>query len=443
MAFSSISAILGPKDKNVLKRKKPRKVVSTPRAILGGADVRKTTRQVSRPVSTPRAVLGGADVRRTTRQTAAPKRRAPSPAKKVVRQARRRIRRQPQVAKARKVIGKVTSTTQADTLGAKLAVKFGKKEGVAPSLLAALQEQESGFNPNAVSSANAFGRTQFIPSTAKIFGVKPGSSRKAQRSQVRGAAQYLKQLGVNEDPRKALGGYFGSATQLLPSGKTYPQEVLEKTSKFRKLDKLAPKAASKVPVAKQLPGPKAGSKRFVQKLAPKGITPTSTVRTPEHNAEIGGSPTSDHLSTNKDAFAADFPDDPKISAKIARKLGIKGFKHGQNTTVFRDGYRIQLLTAPHGTGPHVHLGIKWEGSGAVGTPGGGTSIAGVAGAAAVSAAGRKGTSGGRRPSRKGGFNLQRFLKTLDVQQEPESTPPPEAPERLKKVLEERKRRARR
>jgi hypothetical protein len=77
------------------------------------------------------------------------------------------------------------------------------------SWLYGLMNQESGFQPLAVSSAAAGGLTQFIPSTAEAYNVQYGDSPQAMQSQVTGAAHYLDDLGFAEDPYEALRGYTG------------------------------------------------------------------------------------------------------------------------------------------------------------------------------------------------------------------------------------------
>jgi cell wall-associated NlpC family hydrolase len=81
--------------------------------------------------------------------------------------------------------------------------------GIPPSLLAGLIQQESGFNPNAVSAAGAEGIAQFMPATAAGIGVDPYDPTSA----INGAAQllgaYTRQFGSYGD---ALAAYnAGSA----------------------------------------------------------------------------------------------------------------------------------------------------------------------------------------------------------------------------------------
>lgn len=110
------------------------------------------------------------------------------------------------------------------------ARRAGAKYGIPGSVILGLIEQESGGDPNAVSSAGAFGLTQFIPSTARRYGVQRGSSPRAIRSQVEGAARYLRDLGFNRNPRNALGRYYGSTSA------PYAGQVLAKARKYRGLD---------------------------------------------------------------------------------------------------------------------------------------------------------------------------------------------------------------
>jgi soluble lytic murein transglycosylase-like protein len=71
---------------------------------------------------------------------------------------------------------------------ADLFTRAGNRYGVAPSLLAAVASQESGFNSGAVSSAGAQGLMQFMPATARGLGVNPLDPAQA----IDGAARMLK-----------------------------------------------------------------------------------------------------------------------------------------------------------------------------------------------------------------------------------------------------------
>lgn len=73
---------------------------------------------------------------------------------------------------------------------ADLFTAAGARHGVAPTLLAAVAKQESGFNPTAVSPAGARGLMQIMPATARGLGVNPDVPAQA----VDGAARLLKDL---------------------------------------------------------------------------------------------------------------------------------------------------------------------------------------------------------------------------------------------------------
>jgi hypothetical protein len=89
---------------------------------------------------------------------------------------------------------------------AALCVEAGKSvtPNIPPEILLGLIEVESSGNINAISSARAFGLTQFIPATAATYGVKPGDAR----SQIYGAAHYLHDLGYKKgNEARAVGMY--------------------------------------------------------------------------------------------------------------------------------------------------------------------------------------------------------------------------------------------
>ena len=73
---------------------------------------------------------------------------------------------------------------------ADLFTRAGNRYGIDPSILAAMANQESGFNAGAVSQAGAQGLMQFMPATAQGLGVNPLDPSSA----VDGAARYLSSL---------------------------------------------------------------------------------------------------------------------------------------------------------------------------------------------------------------------------------------------------------
>lgn len=116
-----------------------------------------------------------------------------------------------------------------------LVKKSAKRWHLPPSLLLAQIDQESGGNPSSVSPAGAFGLTQFIPSTAASYGVKPGTGRREVESQIEGQARYMSNL-VREykgNYHDALEAYnAGRAGTGLSEPQQYAKSILGKTGEY-------------------------------------------------------------------------------------------------------------------------------------------------------------------------------------------------------------------
>ncbi len=86
------------------------------------------------------------------------------------------------------------------------ATQIAEKFGLDPALFQALIQQESAFNPSAVSSAGALGLTQLMPKTAKSLGV---TNPLDPIQNMEGGAKYLSQLlkQFNGDRKLALAAY--------------------------------------------------------------------------------------------------------------------------------------------------------------------------------------------------------------------------------------------
>jgi soluble lytic murein transglycosylase-like protein len=70
------------------------------------------------------------------------------------------------------------------------------RHGVGAALLAAQLRQESGFDPRAVSSAGALGIAQFLPATARAWGLRdPFEPVAAIHAQARFMASLLRRFG--------------------------------------------------------------------------------------------------------------------------------------------------------------------------------------------------------------------------------------------------------
>ncbi len=84
------------------------------------------------------------------------------------------------------------------------ARRIAIEEGVDPDLFLRLVDQESRFNPRAVSQAGAIGLAQLMPGTAAELGVDP----RDPIQNLRGGARYLRQqLNTFGDVRLALAAY--------------------------------------------------------------------------------------------------------------------------------------------------------------------------------------------------------------------------------------------
>lgn len=84
--------------------------------------------------------------------------------------------------------------------------------GIPPTYFVRQINNESGFNPNAVSPAGAVGIAQFLPGTAAGLGINPWDPIQALRGAARLMANYAHQYGG--DYAKALAAYNGGSGNL-------------------------------------------------------------------------------------------------------------------------------------------------------------------------------------------------------------------------------------
>ncbi len=86
-----------------------------------------------------------------------------------------------------------------------IAVQIATNAGINPTVFTRLITQESGWNPEAKSSAGAIGLAQFMPGTAKAYGIDPTDPIQSMQ----GAAQYLSNSlkMFNGDYPKAVASY--------------------------------------------------------------------------------------------------------------------------------------------------------------------------------------------------------------------------------------------
>lgn len=78
--------------------------------------------------------------------------------------------------------------------------------------------------------------------------------------------------------------------------------------------------------------------------------------------ELYGNPDSDHYMGNKTADAVDFGISTAYSLgrEIGQRLGGAWSYDYQSFYVVRNGrrYRVQIIAGTHGTGPHLHVGVR-------------------------------------------------------------------------------------
>ena len=119
--------------------------------------------------------------------------------------------------------------------------EMAEKYNLDPALLAAIAEQESGFNQSAQSEAGAMGIMQLMPGTAEGLGVDPSDLR----GNLEGGAKYLRQMldKYDGDVEKALAAYNagpgsldsvnGDISQLSGETQKYVPSVMERYNKFK------------------------------------------------------------------------------------------------------------------------------------------------------------------------------------------------------------------
>src|SRR5688572_28966802 len=99
---------------------------------------------------------------------------------------------------------------------------YSARYGVDPTLVRAVIQVESDFNPNCVSHKGARGLMQLMPGTAKRYGVKEIHD---PEQNIRGGVQYLAYLlELFGDKPRALAGYNAGEGAVLKYGGIPPYE---------------------------------------------------------------------------------------------------------------------------------------------------------------------------------------------------------------------------
>lgn len=157
------------------------------------------------------------------------------------------------------------------------AIQFAAKEfGVDPDVLHGIAYAESRYNPKAVSPKGAQGMMQFMPDTAKRFGIDPSDPEQA----IFGAAQYLKE---NLDKFKGDYGKAVAAYNWGENRKEYEQgdwvkKLPKETDQY--VENVLSYAASRAKPVEEKVAPKTESERLRASIAKIPGTETDILPTP-------------------------------------------------------------------------------------------------------------------------------------------------------------------
>ena len=103
-----------------------------------------------------------------------------------------------------------------------IAAADATAQGIDPALFVKQIQQESGFNPAAVSSAGAEGIAQFMPATAKGLGIDPLDPAAALKAAAALMKSYISRFGGSE--AQALSSYNageGATLQAIQSARNH------------------------------------------------------------------------------------------------------------------------------------------------------------------------------------------------------------------------------
>ncbi len=108
------------------------------------------------------------------------------------------------------------------------AIAAARRHGINPVFYVAQIEQESGWNPNAKSSAGARGLAQFMPDTAKAFKLNPLDPIASLDAGAKYMAQLTKRFGDEDTARLAYNWGEGNVASYLKTGKGNKNRALPK-----------------------------------------------------------------------------------------------------------------------------------------------------------------------------------------------------------------------
>lgn len=300
------------------------------------------------------------------------------------------------------------------------ARRAARRYGIDPNLFIRQIEAESGFNPRAVSPAGARGIAQIMPATAKAWGVDPMDPVAALNAAARAMRQYRDQFGSYEAALRAYNAGPGAVDRSRKYRETneYVRRILGAGQSGSGSSR--PGGGDRATVTETVPGVDRSAERKqlifdylrsrrgqpgailalkaaleqAQDTPPRTVTRTapSTTSTASGGAggrlgldlvraldaeaqrlgipitarqEPGHAPGGDHDPAVKGATARDYGGTREQRYRQykqwLKRLGLSERDYsfeGRDINLVRDGVRIQIITRPHGTGPHNHIGIR-------------------------------------------------------------------------------------
>lgn len=105
-----------------------------------------------------------------------------------------------------------------------------------------------------------------------------------------------------------------------------------------------------------------GSKWIVRREVWPVVRDHGIRRTSAKRRETFGNPGSDHFIGNRKSYAEDYAtaSNYALADEIGRALGVGNVSDYTHYFIHRRGhvYRVQVIAGTHGTGPHLHVGVR-------------------------------------------------------------------------------------
>lgn len=141
---------------------------------------------------------------------------------------------------------------------------------------------------------------------------------------------------------------------ILSTADVDPMDFLRTSTTQRRVPGVSTSSPGGGSRSKRGPSSLLGAVRELEGLA--GGLPITAKQEPGH--ATGG----DHDPAVRGATARDFGGSEaarqKAFRRLAKRLGVPNAKYGQDLNVTKGNLRYQVISRPHGTGPHLHVGIR-------------------------------------------------------------------------------------